>query len=136
MFAASSEVEAQILEVLDRMNALMAAGDVEGQRAQFADDADIALIGSADFEVFLGANGVDAYFALVREHAVTASLAWKDRRVWASGDIAWAYADSNFTYTLNGAEHTLPYRLTTVCQRRNGEWRIVLYHGSEPVTDS
>jgi ketosteroid isomerase-like protein len=133
MFAASPDVQAQVLAVLDRMNALMAVGDCDGQRAQFADDADVAMVGSADFEVFLNAEGVDAYFALVRDHNVTASWAWKERRVWASGDIAWAYADSDFTYTLDGTEQTLPYRLTMVCQRRDGEWRIVLFHGSEPA---
>ena len=111
-------------------------GDVDGQRAQFAEDADIALIGSADFEVFLGVDGVDAYFALIREHNATSSWVWKDRRVWAVGDIAWAYADSDFSYTFDGTEHTMPYRLTMVCQRREGEWRIVLFHGSEPASIS
>jgi len=135
MFAASPEIEAQIFAVMDRMSELMAAGDVDGQRGQFADDADIAMIGSADFEVFLGAEGVDAYFAMVREHEATASWRWKDRRVWASEDIAWAYADTEFSYTFDGAAHTLPYRLTMVCLRRDGEWRIVLYHGSEPAVD-
>ncbi len=59
MFAASPEIEAQIFEVMDTMNDLMSAGDIDGQRGQFADDADIAMIGSADFEVFLGPEGVD-----------------------------------------------------------------------------
>jgi hypothetical protein len=36
--------------------ALMAVGDLVGQRAQFADDADVATIGSADFEVYLDAD--------------------------------------------------------------------------------
>ena len=134
MFAASPDVAAQVLGVLDRMNDLMADGDISGQRAQFADDGDIAMIGSADFEVFLGAERVDDYFKLVREHGVTSTWRWKDRRVWAAGDIAWVYADADFTYTFEGAEQTLPYRLTMVCHRRDGEWRIVLYHGSEPAT--
>jgi SnoaL-like domain len=136
MLAASPEVEAQIFAVMDRMSAFMGTGDIDGQRGQFADDVDIAMIGSADFEVFLGSESVDAYFAVVREHAVTASWAWKDRRVWASEDFAWAYADSDFSYTFDGQSHTLPYRLTMVCQRRDGEWRIVLYHGSEPSVES
>jgi hypothetical protein len=96
MLAASPDAQAQVLEVLDRMNALMAVGDLVGQRAQFADDADVATIGSADFEVYLD-------------------------------------ADSDFTYTFDGTEQTLPYRLTVVCQRRDGRWRIVLFHGSEPA---
>jgi hypothetical protein len=38
----------------------------------------MALIGSAGSEVFLGAEGVAAYFTSVREHDVTVSFAWKD----------------------------------------------------------
>jgi len=72
MFAASPEIEAQIFAVMDRMNDFMGTGDVDGRRGQFAEDVDIAMIGSADFEVFLGSEGVDAHFAVVREHAVTA----------------------------------------------------------------
>jgi ketosteroid isomerase-like protein len=40
---------------------------------------------------------------------------------------------TDFTYTFDGTEQTLPYRLTVVCQRRDGRWRIVLFHGSEPA---
>ncbi len=54
--------------------------------------------------------------------------------MWASEDVAWAFADTEFTYTFDGAEHTLPYRLTMVCQRHDRGWKIVLYHGSEPAT--
>ena len=133
MLRAAPDVESETLGVLDRMNDLMSGGDLDGQRAQFADDADIALIGSADFEIFLGADGVDAYFDLVRQHAVTASYTWRDRRVWSSGGLAWAFADTDFHYTFDGVDHTLPYRLTMVCRRDPGGWRIVLYHGSEPA---
>jgi hypothetical protein len=133
MLAASLDLRNEVLHVLDRMNALMAAGDFDGQRAQFADDAHVAMIGSADFEVFLDAGGVDTYFALAREHEVKAFWTWKHRRVWGSGDVAWVYADSDFTFTVDGIEQTLLYRLTMICQRRDDEWRIVLFHGSEPA---
>ena len=133
MLKAPPAIESEILAVLDRINASMTAGDWDTQRAQFADDADIALIGSADFETFLDATGVDRYFEIVWEHAVTASFSWQDRRVWAHGDLAWAFADAEFHYTFDGAAHTLPYRLTMVCWRSEDGWQIVLYHGSEPA---
>jgi len=134
VLAAPPEVEAAILALLDRMSATMAAGNFDAQRAQFADDPDVAMIGSADIEVYLGASEVDRYYEMVREHAATASFAWGERRVWASGDLAWAYADAAFTYTFDGVQQTLPYRMTLVCRREAGDWRIVLYHGSEPAT--
>ncbi len=136
MLQAPPEIESEILALLDRMNAFMASGDWDAQRAQFADDADIAMIGSADFETFLGAQGVDRYFEIVRDHNATASFTWKERRVWARGELAWAYANAEFRYSFDGTAHTLPYRFTMVCRREADGWRIVLYHGSEPaVTD-
>jgi ketosteroid isomerase-like protein len=128
----STTDEERILAILDEMNELMANGDFDGQRAQFADDPEVRLIGSDGWERFLGPTGLDAYFEVARKHQARGSFAWTSRSATVAGDVAWVYAEADFAMDLERERINIPYRLTLVLRRQRDGWRIIHYHGAQP----
>ena len=121
-------------ELLDRLTA--AVGDRDGAVALelFADDADTSLVTSEEF-VARGREWVVRLFELYAEGDTTFSWQWDRREVAESGDVGWILATG--VETMVGADHghELPYRLTLVCERRDGRWLIRHFHGSSPVEE-
>ncbi len=53
-----------------------------------------------------------------------------DPQAWAEGDAGWVY--DRFRYrTPDGTE--TPFRVTATFVRRDGDWRLVLWHDSVPI---
>jgi ketosteroid isomerase-like protein len=129
---ANDEVAAAVLGVLDAWAAAAAQGDGAAQRPFFADDADVMLIGSADWELSRGPAELDGFFATA--NGVPSWSTWRERHVSHTGDVAWAFADGEFTWEFEGRRNTIPYRMTVILERRGDRWVIVHYHGSEPAT--
>ena len=127
----SDDVRAAVLGVIDDWEEASAHGDGAAARRLFADDADVMLIGSADWELSRGPTELDDFF--VKTNGVPSWSTWRERHVSHVGDVAWVFADGEFTYEFEGRRTTVPYRMTAILERRGDRWLIVHYHGSEPA---
>jgi len=73
---------------------------------------------------------IDAYVA----QPVSFSFEWDSQEVRVDGDVGWVVA---FGREIRHAAEDTPakFRMTVICRRRPGGWRIVHLHASTPVDD-
>jgi len=127
-------VRDQVLQALERFESLVAARD-PAILSEFADEADIRLVGSEVSEVATGPAEVEA---LVRRFfGLPGQIRWEWRRRDISfvGDVAWLFAQGEAVLSGEGPEQRVPYRMTGVLERRGDTWRWRHFHGSEPIPD-
>jgi uncharacterized protein YcbX len=132
--SAPTEVRDQVLQALERFESLVAARD-PALLSEFAEEADVRLVGS---EVSEAATGPAEVEALVRRFfglPVQIRWEWQRRDVSFVGDVAWLFAQGEAILSGDGIEQRVPYRMTGVLERRGGTWRWRHFHGSEPIPD-
>jgi uncharacterized protein (TIGR02246 family) len=64
--------------------------------------------------------------------ATTYSWRWTCRDVFEAGPVAWLLAEGTETATTGTRQTDHPYRMTMVCENRDGRWMIRHAHGSSP----
>ena len=128
---ADQPTEAALLEILDRFCSSFAAHDANGIIHLFAPDADVVMVTSE--EALLRGPGEIAVF--VRRYAAgktTYSWEWEQRAASRAGSVGWLLAEGTETATHDGHEEKHPYRMSMVCEQREGRWLLVQVHGSSP----
>ncbi|ANY84033.1 hypothetical protein BB934_37870 (plasmid) [Microvirga ossetica] len=129
-----AEVRDQVLQALERFESLVAARD-PALLSEFAEEADIRLVGSEASEVATGLTEVDALVHRFFGLPVQIRWEWRSRDVSFVGDIAWLFAQGEAVLSGEGTEQRVPYRMTGVLERRRNTWRWRHFHGSEPIAD-
>jgi uncharacterized protein (TIGR02246 family) len=124
--------EPAIRSLLERLNQGFARQDVQQVLKLFAPDPEITFIGSEAGETAAGPaelrNLLEGLFA----RPETYRWHWGELHINTNGQTAWLV--SHAVLLVEGPESLeLPYRITLVLQRRGTSWRIMHYHGSEPV---
>jgi uncharacterized protein (TIGR02246 family) len=128
---ADVETEARLLEILERFCAGFASRDAEGVMQLFAPDADIVMVTSEE-SLLRGPNEVGAFLHRYARGPTTYSWTWDRRDVSAAGAVGWLLAEGTETAAAEGREEKHPYRMSVVCEKRNGCWNVVQIHGSTP----
>jgi uncharacterized protein (TIGR02246 family) len=128
---ADVETEAALLEILERFCSGFAARDAEGVMQLFAPDADIVMVTSEE-SLLRGPDEVDAFLHRYARGTTTYSWTWDRRDVSATGPVGWLLAEGTETTAAEGREEKHPYRMSVVCEKRNGRWFLVQIHGSSP----
>ncbi len=125
-----------MIEAVDALDEAFARHDVDGVLRLFADDADVAFLGSARSEQAIGRDAVERLLrellALPEVAGGTFAIAWTERRVRVAGDVAWIVALGEATWESPRRTVQFPYRLTGILVRREGRWVWHTHHGSEP----
>lgn len=106
------------------LSALLHDCDVDGFMALWAADDDITLWGSELHERDHGPAQIRAHARAIVDSENELRFDWDETLVHVEGDAAWVRAA--------GAANGTPYRLTVVLVRRDGEWRLHTFSGSEP----
>jgi ketosteroid isomerase-like protein len=127
---ANAEVRWAVFAAVDALLGHIANGRHRESIESFTGDADAMLIGSETGEVAVGPDALRSFFAelCARPYRVLFTLA--ERRVSASGNVAWVTGEG--TYRLSTGGDSMPYRLTGVLERRRDRWLWQLFTGSEP----
>ncbi len=123
----------QVETSLQRLNQLLSTRDMAIVE-EFAADPDVLLLGSEASELAIGREQLTQHFQNIYEQPFTISFDWKDTRSWSRGDVAWVYASGDAVIKTADGEMRVPYRLTGVLERRDGQWRWRQFHGSQPAT--
>jgi hypothetical protein len=129
---AEHAISGEVTTLLDRLSALMQARD-PAILDLFDDDDATMLIGSEPGEIARGHTAIAALFKALFASPNAIHWEWDIIEANGAGDVAWFFAEGSAV--LVGADETTwrAYRLSGVLVRRNGDWRLAQFHGSEPM---
>ena len=126
-----AQTEAALLEVLERFCSGFAARDADGVVQLFAPDPDVVMVTSEE-SLLRGLDEVTAFLHRYAQGTTSYSWTWDRRDVSAAGAVGWLLAEGTETATAENAEVQHPYRMSMVCEKRDGRWLLQLVHGSSP----
>ena len=121
-----------IFAAIAAFGSCLAARDLEGTLALFADDPEVTVIPSEGVEAHRGGAAVESFFGRIYAGPRRYSWIWQNQWVSAEGTSASFVALGDEFVDVAGEERlVLPYCLTGTLVRRGGRWRFLLLHGSE-----
>jgi ketosteroid isomerase-like protein len=127
-----TDTRKEIIEALDRMNSLVGRRDL-AVLSEFANAADVLLVGSEEDEIAEGPEGLASFFRHIFDLPIRLGWSWRNVRVSSEGQIAWVFAEGHVNITTDSDQEQLPFRLSGVLERRQGQWKWRQFHGSEPA---
>jgi ketosteroid isomerase-like protein len=118
--------------VLGTLDTFLAAAtesrDADQALRCWAGDGDVAMWGSDLPERADGPAELRALIASIAATHSSLAFTWASRTVHVEGDVAWVNAAGE----LDISGRTIPYRLTAVLVRRDAQWLLHTFNGSEP----
>ena len=126
-----AQTEAALLEILERFCSGFAARDAGGVMQLFAPDADVVMITSEE-SLLRGPDEVRAFLHRYAQGTASYSWTWDRRDLSAAGAVGWLLAEGTETAAAEDGEEQHPYRMSMVCEKRDGRWFLVQVHGSSP----
>ena len=80
-------------------------------------------------------RGPDELRAFLRRYVqgpTTYSWTWDRRGVSAAGTVGWLLAEGTESAAQSNREEKHPYRMSMICEKRDGRWLLLQVHGSSP----
>jgi ketosteroid isomerase-like protein len=128
---ADAQTETGLLELLERFCCRFAARDADGVMELFARDADVVMITSEE-ALLRGPDEVSAFLRRYMQGPTTYSWTWDRCGVSAAGTVGWLLAEGTENVAHGDREEKHPYRMSMVCEKRDGRWLLLQVHGSSP----
>ncbi|HWQ13180.1 MAG TPA: nuclear transport factor 2 family protein [Roseiflexaceae bacterium] len=124
--------EAEVNAALDRILVAYADRDMDALVAACVPDADLSMFGTGADERRVGLSEVQAQAMRDwgQSEAASFSLPW--RHISGAGNVAWVAAEGSASVRAGGQDMSLPIRMTTVFERRDGRWLLAHMHASVP----
>jgi uncharacterized protein (TIGR02246 family) len=126
-----AHTEAALLEILERFCSGFAARDADGVLELFAPDDDVVMVTSEE-ALLRGHDEVRAFLDRYAQGTTRYSWRWDRRGVSGAGAVGWLLAEGTETAAEEAREERHPYRMSMVCEKRNGRWLLLQVHGSSP----
>jgi class 3 adenylate cyclase len=125
---ADPRTEAEVARVLSQIVEGVASGDVDAGVSMFADDPDVFLQGTGVDEARTGRAAIREQ--IERDFTQADALSWTmlPQSISSAGSVAWTAGNVLIRVTMGGKTLEIPHRLTTVLERRGGEWLLVQMH--------
>ena len=124
-----AQTEAELLEILERFCSGFAARDADGVIQLFAPGADVVMVTSED-SLLRGPDEVRAFLHHYAQGTTKYSWTWTRRDVSSAGAVGWLLAEGTETVAGEEREEKHPYRMSMVCEKRDGRWLVMQVHGS------
>jgi uncharacterized protein (TIGR02246 family) len=121
---ADAHTETALLEILERFCSGFAARDADGVIQLFAPDADVVMVTSEE-SLLRGLGEVRAFLRRYTQGTIRYSWTWDNRDVSAAGAVGWLLAEGTETAAGEEREERHPYRMSMVCEKRDGRWLLV-----------
>jgi hypothetical protein len=128
---ADAQTEAALLDILERFCSGFAAQDAGSIVQLFARDPDVAMVTSEE-SLLRGPAEVSAFLQRYAQGTTRYSWTWDRRDASAAGAVGWVLAEGTETAAAEEREEKHPYRMSMVCEKRDGRWHLVQVHGSSP----
>jgi ketosteroid isomerase-like protein len=121
-----------IRTLLERLNQGFARQDVQQVLSLFAPAPETMFIGSEAEEVAAGPAQLQNLLEALFTRPEIYHWRWGQPHINITGQTAWLVTEA--VLLVEGPQPLeLPYRITLVLQRCGASWRIMHYHGSEPI---
>jgi uncharacterized protein (TIGR02246 family) len=124
-------VEASLLELLQRFCSGFAELDADGVLQLFAPDRDIVMV-TSEKSLLRGPDEVRAFLHRYAQGAAAYSWTWDRVDVSAAGTVGWLLAEGTETVAADNRVEKHAYRMSMVCEERDGRWFLLQVHGSSP----
>jgi uncharacterized protein (TIGR02246 family) len=128
---ADASTEAAMRQILERFCSAFAARDADAVMRLFAPEADVVMVTSEE-SLLRGPDEIAAFLQRYADGTTTYSWHWDRRDVSAAGAVEWLLAKGTETAAGGDREEKHPYRMSMVCENRDGRWVLVHVHGSSP----
>jgi len=132
---ADSQTEAEIKALIEGVWKEYTRKDLDACMSLYSSDPDVVAIGTGADELRIGPEELRRGLRRDFEQADNIEITTERLRISAAGNVAWSAANIQLTATVNGDIATLQCRLTNVYEKRNGAWRIMLFHLSLPAAE-
>jgi uncharacterized protein (TIGR02246 family) len=129
--SADAQTEAALLEILERFCSGFAAQDADSVIQLFAPDADVEMVTSEE-SLLRGPDELRAFLRRYAQGTTRYSWTWDRRGVSAAGAVGWLLGEGTEAAAAEEPEEKHPYRMSMVCEKRDGRWLLVQVHGSSP----
>ncbi len=129
----SPKVVEAVDSLLEQFSNAVSRHDPKAVLALFAEDPNIAMLGSEKREIAIGRKEFGRFLQRVLSRPETYSWKWKRKMISIRGNVAWITAEGSVIVRKGSRENITPYRLTGVFEKRKAKWLWMHYHGSEPV---
>ena len=120
-----------LLAVLDAFCTAFERRDRDAVMGLLAPDSEVAVVTSEE-PLLRGHDELRRFLDSYVASATTYSWKWARREVFKAGAVAWLLAEGTETATTEDRQENHPYRMTMVCENRDGRWMIRQVHGSSP----
>ena len=127
----ANRAETELIEVMERFCSGFAARDAEAVISLFAPDPDLVVV-TSEQAVIRGPAELRRFLDRYVDGPTTYSWEWDRCDVSTSGSVAWLLAEGTETAASEDRVERHPYRMTMVCERREGRWLLRQVHGSSP----
>ena len=97
----------------------------------FALDADIVMVTSED-ALLRGPDEIRDFLHRYVRGTATYSWTWERCDVSCAGPVGWLLAEGTETAAGEDGEEKHSYRMSMVCEQRDGQWVMLQVHGSSP----
>ena len=131
MTQADAPTEAALVDMLESFCSAFAARDADAVMRLFAPDPDLAMVPSEE-SVIRGPDALRAFLHAYVAGPTTYSWTWDRHEVSTAGTAAWLLAEGTEAAVTAERETRHPYRMTMVCEQRDGRWLLLQVHGSSP----
>jgi uncharacterized protein (TIGR02246 family) len=128
---ANEQVGVALLELLERFCSGFAALDADGVVELFAPDADIVMVTSEE-SLLRGPDEVTAFLHGYAQGTTAYSWTWDRVDISAAGSVGWLLAEGIEIVAADERIEKHPYRMSMVCEKRDGRWFLLQVHGSSP----
>jgi uncharacterized protein (TIGR02246 family) len=128
---ADAQTEAALLEVLERFCSGFAAQDADRVLELFAPDPDVVMVTSEE-SLLRSPGEVKAFLHRYARGLTKYSWTWDRCDVSAAGGVGWLLAEGEEVADAEGRQEKHSYRMSLVCEKREGRWLLVQIHGSSP----
>ena len=128
---ADPPTEKALLEILDRFCSAFTARDASGVIELFAPDVDVVMVTSEE-ALLRGPAEIAAFLHRYASGKTTYSWEWERRDVSRARRAGWLLAEGTETAAHEDQDEKHPYRMSMVCEQREGRWLLVQVHGSSP----
>jgi ketosteroid isomerase-like protein len=121
----------ELTEVLERFCSGFARRDTEAVMSLFAPDPDVMVVTSEEW-LLRGPVELGRFLDRYVEGPTTYSWEWHHFDLATAGSVGWLLAEGTETAAVEERLEQHPYRMTMVCERRDGRWLLMQVHGSSP----
>jgi uncharacterized protein (TIGR02246 family) len=123
--------EEAVISVLDSFSTAFARRDPEAVMRLLAPDPDVVVVTSEE-PLLRGPDQLRRFLDSYVRGPTTYSWEWERHDVVVAGHVAWLLAEGTETATTGDRQEKHRYRMSMVCENRNGRWMVKQMHGSTP----